>query len=103
MVSRVSAEHAACGARVRVLSRLWPRDQAAGLRVVAKRPGCEHPHLQRRRRDRTGPGAYRGADSLGYWRTRSGFLRHAFVTNAVVMACGFVLVGYQLSGYFLGT
>jgi hypothetical protein len=40
--------------------------------------------------------------ALTYWRTRSGFLRHAFVTNAVLMFCGFVLVGYQLSGYFLG-
>ena len=39
--------------------------------------------------------------ALTYWRTRSGFLRHAFATNAVVMACGFLLVGYQLSGYFL--
>ena len=39
---------------------------------------------------------------LSYWRTRGGFLRHAFVTNAVLMACGFLLVGYQLSGYFLG-
>ena len=39
---------------------------------------------------------------LGYWRTRGGFFRHAFVTNAVLMACGFLLVGYQLSGYFLG-
>ena len=39
---------------------------------------------------------------LSYWWTRAGFLRHAFVTNGVLMACGFVLVGYQLSGYFLG-
>ena len=39
--------------------------------------------------------------ALSYWRTRSGFMRHAFATNAVVMACGFLLVGYQLSGYFL--
>jgi hypothetical protein len=38
---------------------------------------------------------------LSYWRTRSGFLEHAFATNAVVMACGFLLVGFQLSGYFL--
>jgi hypothetical protein len=38
---------------------------------------------------------------LSYWRTRSGFFRHAFATNAIVMACGFLLVGYQLSGYFL--
>ena len=39
--------------------------------------------------------------ALTYWRTRSGFLRHAFATNACVMACGFLLVGYQLSGYVL--
>jgi hypothetical protein len=39
--------------------------------------------------------------ALSYWRTRSGFLNHAFATNAFVMACGFLLVGYQLSGYFL--
>ncbi len=39
--------------------------------------------------------------ALSYWRTRSGFLDHAFATNAVVMACGFLLVGFQLSGYFL--
>ena len=38
---------------------------------------------------------------LSYWRTRAGFLQHAFGTNAVVMACGFLLVGFQLSGYFL--
>jgi hypothetical protein len=41
--------------------------------------------------------------ALSYWRTRSGFLRHAFVTNSVLMATGFLLVGYQLSGYFLGS
>src|SRR4030095_8753953 len=34
--------------------------------------------------------------ALSYWRTRSGFLRHAFVTNAALMACGFLLVGYQV-------
>jgi hypothetical protein len=39
--------------------------------------------------------------ALTYWRTRPGFLQHAFATNAIVMACGFLLVGYQLSGYFL--
>ncbi len=39
--------------------------------------------------------------ALTYWRTRSGFMRHAFATNAIVMACGFLLIGYQLSGYFL--
>jgi hypothetical protein len=39
--------------------------------------------------------------ALGYWRTRSGFMHHAFAFNAIVMACGFLLVGYQLSGYEL--
>ena len=28
---------------------------------------------------------------LSYWRSRTGFLRHAFATNAAVMACGFLL------------
>jgi hypothetical protein len=39
---------------------------------------------------------------LTYWRTRKGFLQHALVTNGMLMACGLLLVGYQLSGYFLG-
>jgi hypothetical protein len=38
---------------------------------------------------------------LGYWRTRSGYLRHADATNAVLMTAGFLLTGYQLAGYFL--
>src|SRR4051812_26189600 len=38
---------------------------------------------------------------LSYWRTRTGFVDHAFAANAVVMACGLLLVGYQLSGYVL--
>jgi HupE/UreJ protein len=40
--------------------------------------------------------------ALTYWRTRTGFLRHAFVMNTLLMTGGFLLVGYQLSGYFLG-
>src|SRR6266852_1758521 len=39
---------------------------------------------------------------LSYWRTRSGFLRHAFATNTALMAVGFLLVGYQITGYYLG-
>jgi hypothetical protein len=38
---------------------------------------------------------------LSYWRTRSGFLRHAFVTNTLLMVGGFLLVGYQLTGYLV--
>jgi hypothetical protein len=37
--------------------------------------------------------------ALSYWRTRPGYLRHAFATNAVLMAGGFMLLGYQLVGY----
>lgn len=40
--------------------------------------------------------------ALSIWRTRSGFLRHAFVTNAALMTVGFVLTGYQVAGYFVG-
>jgi hypothetical protein len=39
---------------------------------------------------------------LTYWRAHRGFHRHAFLTNGVLMAGGFLLMGYQLSGYFLG-
>ena len=38
---------------------------------------------------------------LTWWRMRRGFLHYAFATNAIVMACGCLLIGYQLSGYFL--
>jgi hypothetical protein len=41
--------------------------------------------------------------ALSYWRTQRGFLRHAFVTNTVLMAGGFLLVGYQLAGYVIST
>ena len=40
---------------------------------------------------------------LSYWRTRSGFLRHAFATNTVLMAVGFMLTGYQIAGYYMGS
>ena len=38
---------------------------------------------------------------LSYWRTRPGFLRHAFATNTLLMMGGFILVGYQLTGYMV--
>ncbi len=41
--------------------------------------------------------------ALTSWRTRAGYLQHAYGTNAVLMAAGFVLVGYQLTGYFIST
>jgi hypothetical protein len=36
-----------------------------------------------------------------HWRSRSGFARHAFLANAVLMAGGFILVGLQVTGYIL--
>lgn len=36
---------------------------------------------------------------LSWWRTRAGFLRHAFATNAALMSVGFMLTGYQIAGY----
>src|SRR2546425_3557349 len=38
---------------------------------------------------------------LSYWRTRGGFLCHAFVTNTALMAGGFILIGYQLARDFI--
>jgi hypothetical protein len=40
---------------------------------------------------------------LEWWRTHAAFHRHAFGFNGLVMTGGFLLVGYQLSGYFLAT
>ena len=39
--------------------------------------------------------------ALTWWRTRAGFMKHAFLTNALLMFGGFLLIGYQLSGYAL--
>jgi hypothetical protein len=36
---------------------------------------------------------------LAYWRSREGFLRHAFATNAALVTGGFILLGNQLVGY----
>ena len=37
--------------------------------------------------------------ALSIWRTRPGYLRHAFATNTVLMTVGFLLMGYQVTGY----
>lgn len=41
--------------------------------------------------------------ALSYWRTTSGYLKHAFLTNTAIMAAGFILMGHQLAGYFSTT
>ena len=38
---------------------------------------------------------------LAYWRMNKNFLKHAFVANTVIMAGGFILMGYQITGFFL--
>jgi len=38
---------------------------------------------------------------LSVWRTRPGFIQHAFLTNTLLMVGGFILVGYQLTGYWM--
>ncbi len=38
---------------------------------------------------------------MSYWRRTSSFLRHAYSANVVMMSAGFVLVGMQLTGYFV--
>jgi len=38
--------------------------------------------------------------AISFWRLRPGFLRHASATNTILMTAGFMLVGYQLAGYF---
>lgn len=38
---------------------------------------------------------------LSIWRSNASFLRHAFITNTALMTGGFMLVGFQLSAFFL--
>ena len=39
--------------------------------------------------------------AISYWRRGGGFWRHAYTANVVMMTAGFVLVGMQLTGYFV--
>jgi len=38
--------------------------------------------------------------AMGFWRRTSSFARHAYTANVVIMTAGFLLIGYQLAGYF---
>jgi len=38
---------------------------------------------------------------MSYWRRTDSFLRHAYTVNVLVMVAGFMLIGYQLTGYFV--
>jgi hypothetical protein len=41
--------------------------------------------------------------AFNVWRRSGGFFRHAFASNVLLMAAGFVLAGYQLTGYLSTT
>jgi hypothetical protein len=38
--------------------------------------------------------------AMTYWRKSGNFMRHAYTANTVMMMLGFLLMGYQLVGYF---
>ncbi|MDX2266176.1 MAG: HupE/UreJ family protein [Hyphomicrobiales bacterium] len=38
---------------------------------------------------------------MGFWRRSESFFRHAYTANVAMMAAGFVLIGLQLTGYFV--
>lgn len=38
---------------------------------------------------------------MGFWRRSGSFLRHAYAAQVVLMTCGYLLVGYQLTGFFV--
>lgn len=38
---------------------------------------------------------------MSYWRRTGSFLKHAYTANVLVMIAGFMLIGYQLTGYFI--
>ena len=37
--------------------------------------------------------------AMGYWRKTESFWKHAYTANVVMMSLGFMLIGYQLTGY----
>ena len=41
--------------------------------------------------------------AIGFWRRSNAFPQQAFSANVIVMTCGFVLIGYQLTGYFVAS
>jgi len=39
--------------------------------------------------------------AITYWRKTGNFMRHAYGANALMMMLGFLLMGYQITGYFV--
>ncbi|WP_285402009.1 MULTISPECIES: HupE/UreJ family protein [unclassified Vibrio] len=38
---------------------------------------------------------------MGFWRRQDSFYRQAYSVNVVMMSLGFMLIGYQMTGYFV--
>ena len=38
---------------------------------------------------------------MGYWRKSASFWKNAYTANVVIMSAGFILIGYQMTGYFV--
>jgi len=41
--------------------------------------------------------------AMDFWRRTDAFSRQAIAANVVLMAAGFMLVGYQLTGYLISS
>ena len=39
--------------------------------------------------------------AMGFWRRTASFARHAYLANTALMCAGFILMGFQLTGYFV--
>lgn len=39
--------------------------------------------------------------AMSYWRRTESFWRHAYTANVVMMSAGFILMGYQITGYIV--
>jgi len=39
--------------------------------------------------------------AMGFWRRTTSFGQHAYAANVVLMCAGFILIGYQLTGYLI--
>lgn len=38
---------------------------------------------------------------MGFWRKTTTFWKHAYTANVAMMSAGFILMGYQMTGYFV--
>ena len=39
--------------------------------------------------------------AMSYWRKTKSFINQAYSTNVILMTAGFILIGYQVTGYFV--